>query len=634
MFRLIQAQAGLRPALLSKVRGQNVPRSGVTLQQGSFRSLNVANLPPVHEPKSTVAPPRSLDPRPDKLDAPRMDWDTKAKLNHFQDCLQEAIVLQDRHNPRAKRSSHDAAKRFEAMQRVIELFLEDGDLRRVLSSRNVFNVVSMMRYLIKGSRDARLSGSKNRDKDQRSRSAYVDEATLSLLTQQITEVINRGECNAVLNPGIVKMLISCLQEMNMDRELFGLWEYNITLQDMAPIYMSQIVLATVLPLGYSSNRFTYEQAWQIFELNKDTPDPGSTPSAFTTDPRLLSSMGQIAVSAGDYSRGLDLFESLLQSYETSSDHQSKSMVLRALCTLHLEFIRSCKDISIASHFFDKVVNNDLPYRPLLKVDCVASLLTNISAQNNLDLLKHVWMKTITYYQSEEAKVHNAQALYSRYSVVNNAFFKAFFAMYPQLNDESSAELRDILSLYQENRKLDEYMVNNVISNYSWNDKRVYDQLVMMYDSFGIDRTQVSYRIALKKLGSIPEASCADIVASWNQSLRQLDADRIKYIPVADWAALRDSTIFAAAPTQERTDLYLALLHAYRNYQQDNSAVKRFIGNWIKSPDYFPLIAGVVDGKVPPVPVEKIALTNLKENVDFNSVANEIIKRKKSKDQSR
>ncbi|CAN3364212.1 RNA-binding protein Rmd9p, mitochondrial [Diutina catenulata] len=633
MFRLIQAQAGFRP-VLTKVRGQALPRtSGITLNnlRGNHSAPAPAQVSPSVDNSKNRVDQLVKQAKKDPLFREAVDQETRAKKNHFLSVLNEAqnfVTANERSGPGARRPSpKQMATQFGVMHDVLMMFFDDAQLRASLSYQQIYQVTQLMRMFIKQNREARLSGQKNRDRDQRSRSAYYDENQLQYIVSQYLDVIASGELNGRLNPRIVQLAFACMKDSRMSKEMIGLWEQNITNDELAPIYMSQLVLATVLPVGYHEGRFTYPQVSQIYELNKQQPGRD-------TDPKLLSSMGQIAVAAGDYSRGLDAFEQLLSQYESAETRQKWS-VLQCLCTIHLEFVRSCTDISIAKHFFDKIIHNDLPYRPLLKVDAVAGLMQNIAATGDMEMLKEVWITTLTHYHSEQQSAKGKpSALHSRFSALNSSFFRSFFMLYPQLTPAAHQELRAVLELYQNAGQgaVDETFLNNLISNLTWSDKSVFDQLVMYYDAYQVPRTQVSYRITLKKMGSIADASLSDIVAVWHQSLAHLDADGVNYIPVADWAALRDATIFANPKSEARTNLYLAIMVAYRNYHQDTTAVKRFVGNWIKSPQEYSRIAAAIRGKVPEVPefVAKTDFATLQPRVDFDKAASEIISKEEKR----
>jgi hypothetical protein len=290
-------------------------------------------------------------------------------------------------------------------------------------------------------------------------------------------------------------------------------------------------------------------------------------------------MGKIAIAAGDYSRGLDSLESILQLYENAQQLHNKSKILASLSDLHLSFIGSCKDIKISKHFFDKVVHYDLPYRVKLKVPHIQSLLENCYEQNEpMDNILYFWRASIAHYNTENVLVLN-----SRYAILNNALFSIFFKKYPELNEDSFNKLREIIAMYAESKPIDEVFLNTIVGNYSWDSKEVLEQIIENYDVYNVKRTPVSYRVCLKKTGLLESYSNEEILQKWNASLQHLDLNKFTYIPVADWAALRDATILSKYK-DARKEFYLSVLDKYKDYIQDHRSCIRFVRYWIKRKD--------------------------------------------------
>ena len=393
------------------------------------------------------------------------------------------------------------------------------------------------------------------------------------------ELITNGEFKAILNAPTLLFLFYLMKQFQLYPEMIHLWENGVNDQETGQVYLDEKILAVILPVTFEQNRFTYEEILHIYELNTEKLDK--------VGHELLTSMGKIAIAAGDYSRGLDSLESILQLYEKAQQLHYKNKILASLSDLHLSFIGTCKDIKISKHFFDKVVHYDLPYRVKLKVPHIQSLLEICYEQNEpMDNILYFWRASIAHYNTEQQLVLN-----SRYAILNNALFTIFFKKYPELNEESFSKLREIIAMYAESKPIDEVFLNTIIGNYSWDSKEVLEQIIENYDVYNVKRTPVSYRVCLKKTGLLESYSNEEILQKWNASLKHLDENKFTYIPVADWAALRDATILSHFK-DARKEFYLSVLDKYKDYIQDHRSCIRFVRYWIKRKDVAADIARV------------------------------------------
>jgi len=506
-----------------------------------------------------------------------------AKLNRFE----ELLVTANQVNPLHNNSLHK--QYFETIKYLFNMIKDDA-VKDYVSRNNVFQYANLLNNSVYQNRTSRLSGSRNRDSDQYQNNTLNNDVMLKTAILDLADNIVSGHFKAILDAPTLRVLLLAMFQFKMYPEMISLWEAGVNDDEVSAIYLKQTILSVILPVTYDEKRFDYEQVLQIYELNtKDTP---------TVNFELLGTMGKIAIRAGDYTRGLDCLETLLHVYELNAKANRK-LVLRSLSELHLTFIGSCKDINIARHFFDKVVEGDLPYQVLLKAPHVQSLLENcVEVDEPVDTILYFWKATVGHYNAEQSDKSN---LNSRYAILNNSFFSVFFRLYPHLTQESYAKLKEVIAIYATIKPIDEFFLNTVISNYTWNDKVVFEQLIENYSIHNVARSPVSYRVILKKIGDIQEFDNAEILARWNESLAHLDASNYTYIPIADWAALRDATIMSPFRDQ-REQFYLKVLDAYKNYHQDERACLRFAKYWLNRSDY----------------IEQVSRVSLEEKPQFNS----------------
>lgn len=508
----------------------------------------------------------------DPLVREALDAETKNKLNYFKEQIDLAHRYRSIHD-------HDSERAFASTLDNLSRALEDESLRDTFVSRDLFLYAQVLNSGVYNNRTNRLSGAKNRDSDQYQNQNLHDEVILKQAVLHLGELITNGEFKAILNAPTLLFLFYLMKQFQLYPEMIHLWENGVNDQETGQVYLDEKILAVILPVTFEQKRFTYEEILHIYELNTEKLDK--------VGHELLTSMGKIAIAAGDYSRGLDSLESILQLYENAQQLHYKNKILASLSDLHLSFIGTCKDIKISKHFFDKVVHYDLPYRVKLKVPHIQSLLENCYEQNEpMDNILYFWRASVAHYNTEQLLVLN-----SRYAILNNALFTIFFKKYPELNEESFSKLREIIAMYAESKPIDEVFLNTIIGNYSWDSKEVLEQLIENYDVYNVKRTPVSYRVCLKKTGLLESYSNEEILQKWNASLQHLDENKFTYIPIADWAALRDATILSHFQ-DARKEFYLSVLDKYKDYIQDHRSCIRFVRYWIKRKDVAADIARV------------------------------------------
>lgn len=620
MFRLISAntQQTLRPAILLKVRNN---KPNISLPSSS---LQVNPPPPATQynltcqftrQNSSASSHGTKNSRVDSLvgKAQRdpilreaLDSETNVKLNYFKEQLSLAFQYRTARD-------RDSQRAFVATVENLFKAFEDESLRASYSSKDLYNYTQILNFSVFHNRTNRLSSSRNRDSDQYQNENLHDEVLIKSAVLNLSETIINGEFNKILNANILLYLFFSMKQFQLYPEMLNLWENGVNDNEAGKLYLNEKILAVILPIAYEQKRFSYEEILHIYELN--------TKELSTVLHELLCSIGKIAISSGDYSRGLDALEALLQLYE--SKKQSTQHVLNSLGELHLNFIGSCKDIKISKHFFDKVVQYDLPYYVCLKVPYIQSLLQNCFELNEpLDNIIYFWKSTITHYTNEKSSA----SLNSRYSILNNTFFTIFFKIYPSLNAESFNKLKEVIALYADIKPVDEVFLNTIIGNYSWGDKNVLEQLIENYSIYDVKRTPVSYRICLKKTGELLEYTNGDILSKWNASLQHLDENGFNYIPIADWAALRDATILSENGL-DRKDFYLAVANKYKDYIQDQRSCIRFVKYWLKKREHLESFSKLTYGE--PSDFSSIDIVvpeyrHLKANINYQKISSKII----------
>lgn len=582
MFRLLapSGQAVWRPALLQHVRNQ---KNNLAFQNASSSTGPSASLPTgavstqfcrtnltaadvsevVSEGKSPVvarAQKYFKKNRQEPFVREALLPETEQKLAYFKEQLTLTRRFQ---NPK----NRDAEKAFVAGLENISRVLEDPLLRGALRSQDLYTYNQMLNFGTNFNRAKRLSGSRNRDSDLYLSQNLHTEVVLKLSVVKMSKLIADGEFESILNPAILLHVLYLMNLFLLVPEMIYLWEKGVSQDQGNEVYLNQRILAVMLPIAFEQKRFSYEEVSFIYKENVEKLD--------IIAHEVLASMGKIAVAAKDYTRALDSLDALVKIYETSSDAE-KRKVLFSLSDLHLTFIGTCKSIETAKHFFEKVVNHEMLYEVKLKAPHVQSLLENCYEQGeSMESILHIWRGTIKYYNQDRR-----HSLNSLYAVVNNTLFQIFFRKFPELNEESHEQLRQIIAIYSEVKPVDEIFLNAVIGNYSWNNKEVLEQLIENYEVYDIDRTPVPFRVCLKKTGEVAAYTNEEILQKWNESLRNLDEKGFTYIPVADWAALRDATILS--PMQAtRKEFYLAVVDKYKDYIQDHRSCIRFVRYWAK-----------------------------------------------------
>lgn len=500
--------------------------------------------------------------------------------------------------------------------------LEDRELRNEFSRYDIKQYATILLAALLGLRLRRLNAPRNRDKDQRD-SLLADDLVYRNAATTLLQVLQDGSFDDRLLVGTVRSTILLLLDFGMLDELIQLWETGVANEKVCKVYLDPEILGIVLPIAHKAARFLYQDILKIHGLNS-LPNPDFNIS-------LTCAVGKIAVLEGDYERGLDAMEELFSVYTNLASSNNlflQNSVLRHLRDLHLTFVGSCKDINVATHFFDKITSGKLPYEVQLRVTHVTQLLRNcVDAKQPFSVIEKFWRSTLAYYVSDTAV---AGPMNLRYLILNNMFFKIFFEMHPKLEQESVQALKQTIATCAEIKEIDETFLNNIISNYTWMDKQVYDEIINNYDVYNVERTPVLFRVILKSAGSVAGFTPQDILHRWNLLLQFLDAQGYTYIPVADWLALRDATVHSEYE-QERLAIYYEILKRYCNYMQNATACILFAAKFSYDANKFAQVGRISVEENPDfgcdLQVDVPEFLNLSQNVDYRELTHTFVMNK-------
>ena len=604
MFRLLASNTGslLRPVLLRNVRPTlKLSNASMDLEK-SFQFRNnsglAASVPPTA--KADVFVPKADPVFPEKVD-PRA---SRSKARRFEELLSNAVG----ETIKSRRNTQD--QHLGTVRLLTDMFRDDA-VRLQMSGDDVYKYTNLLNEAVYSNRFSRLNDSRNRDSDQYTNHTLANDIWLKNAILELADTLANGALQRLVTPQILRKLLFAMLQLQVNAEMIKFWEHGVNDPRHSAKYLKQSVLAVVLPLTYAEKRFSYDQVIKLYEVNtKGQP--------YVTH-YLLAAIGKVAIQEGDYLRALDCLEQVLAYLESGSDKPAN--VHRTLAELHAAFIGECKDIKIARHFFNKTVENLLPYKVVLKAPHVQKLMDHCYEANEpFDTVVEFWKQALTNYARDNL------AFNARYSIVNKALFLIFFKMYPELTEEAYMKLKEVILIYANIKPVDDFFLNNIVLNYTWGDKVVFEQLVQNYAVYNVTQTPILYRVILKKMGELKDLTNREILLQWEATLRFLDGAGYKYIPIADWASLREATILSPY-SDSRAEFYLAVLHAYRNYHQDDKAVHRFVKHWMSKPqalqiarisnEHAPKFDSDVDVVVPD-------FVHLRENVDYDAVASNIV----------
>lgn len=604
MFRLIAsgAQQGLRPSLILKVKPpttttttSTTSKFTSTTQHFPFENNNLLGYQ-VRNNSSQAGV--ASEP---KISLPETDV-YQQKLLKYNIKKHEPYHL--KFNPKTKNQrNNDSASSF-SIDEFLQL-LQDETFRNQLNEKHLFVYASNLYSGTINLRRARLNKSKNRDKDQRS--AFREDMTLQSAVLNLTEIISTGELNSVLSARTLFKVFGTLLQFKLNDEIVNLWETGVN-SDVGKLYLAHEVLSIVIQVGHETRRFNYDEIKQIYEM--------SVKEDKTVHPYLSDRMGQVAVMEGDYVTALDALESLMNLYEQNPNEKS---VLGALAQIHLSFIGHSKDLAIAERFFEKGLQKEgLPYSVIMKAPYMTSFLSNcIAGGYSMEEVIDFWRRISKHYLEQDFDLISSQ------STLHAGFFKSFFEKYP----EPSKEAIDLLNLAIESApKVNEVLLNTLISNLPWADKEIFNKFLNLYQEKNVTKSIVSHRIILKQSKQI-EYTNEEILQLWNELLGKLDEAGYTYIANADWSALRASTMFSGKFSYQRTGLYLSVLGKYKDYMQNNFAAIQFLRNWVRDANAYRLISKITLEENPQfdgaIKVDIPEFDSLRPNINYREVTKQV-----------
>ncbi|CAI5758154.1 unnamed protein product [Candida verbasci] len=598
MFRIIShnaTQQGLKPSLISKIKNISLASSSQTtattpasqptpLYQFNRQNSNIASsIPQINNQIKDGESPIKHHYKPHRISTyTNKEWNKTIKNER---------VVEDEY-----------IKSFLKLLDKEPALVKKEDLYHY--SNNLFTTALNLRR-------NRLSGSRNRDKDDFR--GDKDDILVQKALLHLTEVIADGKLNHILSPHSLFKIFSTLLQYSLDNEIINLWEQGVSLPDekIGKYYLSHQVLSVVIQVAYKSKKFQYDEIKSIYDMSTNESDQ--------IHPFLIDQMGQIAISEGDYNRGLDAIETLMNSYEKTPGF---TPILGGLAQLHLSFIGNCKDLSISKRFFEKALNSTqgLPYLVTLKAPYMVQFLKNCEEQgDSFDEILNLWTRIAKDYYDNE------KDMTAKIASVNNAFFKIFFKRFPEINDEALEQLKII---FQKTPKIDQVFLNTLISQFSYHDKELFEDILTSYDRFDVPKSLVTERIVLKKAGEI-DFSVEEILNKWNNVLKTLDSEGMTYIANADWSAIRQATVLSETQkSSERDGLYYSIVKAYKNYMQNDDAALKSLRMWIKIPDIYKVMSTITSEEDPiienEVQIIKPQFKNLRENINYRAVTKKIV----------
>jgi len=394
---------------------------------------------------------------------------------------------------------------------------------------------------------ARLS--KKPDYDSRSFHTEMDNFIRTSVREIISDILENKI--SITEVGAMHLLTS-LKEMKLDQETIGVWTAAMNNEFLKDLFLMPRVVGIVLPLMYEAGS-PFEDLNALFQESKK-----STP---TLHQNLAIGMIRTCLAANENSQALELFTELCS--------KANQATIPYLIEAHLTFIGDCKDITIASSFFEKAINREMPYKLNLQVNAVKTYLTNIWETNgNFNKIVEDWTKANKFYGRN---IHHGIS-----SSLNNVFFEIFFNKYKDDQNSGLIHLKEIISTYNEIKPIDEPFFNIIISKCGvWKDKTTVDSLYQAYDIYHVKKTQVSRRIYLKALGSVPSTE-EEILNSWYDLLKFSDSEGSNFIANADWAAIRDATV--NSQVDPKPLLYSQVFKKYGGYCRDYSQFRKIKQN--------------------------------------------------------
>lgn len=458
--------------------------------------------------------------RPPAL-APDSPW--YPQVAAFEECVSQTLYMSQ--TPRRKnikhRSEHPNSNAnplfWDSIGRAMGLY-HDLLATPELNSDRVSKLVHLLHNGLRANRNQLTRMNKKPDYDSQS---FHKEMTnyLCKSLREIADDVLSGKVE--LNEYGAMHLITAFKELLLFEEAVQIWKSAINGSNAytANIFLNPRVVGVILPILYD-NGVSYPEIQQLYEKSS------SMINYF--HPNLSVGMIRASLSANENEMALQLFQKLCQ--------ESTEMKYGYLIETHLSFIGECKDLNVAQTFFDKALNDEMPYKIDLQVSYVKSFLRNIWNQTrDFNHIYQIWYKSSLHY--------GRNVNHGISSSLNDTFFDIFFENFAHAKDQGFITLQNIIGTYKNIKSIDEPFFNIILAKCTiWHDRNILEYIDNSYELFHIPKTIVAYRILLKSMGSVDDTTNDEILQRWIDLIRKSDEIGQKFIANADWAALRDATV--------------------------------------------------------------------------------------------
>ncbi|EDO19443.1 hypothetical protein Kpol_1002p91 [Vanderwaltozyma polyspora DSM 70294] len=458
------------------------------------------------------------------------------KIIDFENCVSSTLFMSQ--TPRRKynyanSNIHNGPSIDNSFWNSIQLAMKlytDLILTSDLNSDRVSKLVHLLHNGLRTNRNQLTKMNKKPDYDSKSFhkeiTNYLCKSLRVIANDVLLDKINLNEYGAM-------HLITAFKELLLFDECISIWQNSINSKNnyTSNIFLNPRVVGVILPILYDHG-IPYDQIQLLYEKSS------SMINYF--HPNLSVGMIRASLSSGNIPMALSLFEKLSQ--------ESTEMKFGYLIETHLSFIGECKDLEVAQLFFDKALNNEMPYKIDLQVSYVKSFLNNIwSQKKDFNHVYQIWYISSLHYGKN---VNHGIS-----SSLNDTFFNIFFEHFKSNKLDGFNHLKSIIITYNNIKPIDEPFFNIILTKCSiWHDSNIIEFIDNSYDYYKIEKTIVSYRILLKSMGSIDNVENNIILSRWLDLVIKSDHIGQRFIANADWAALRDATITWAQDLSNKSNL--------------------------------------------------------------------------------
>ncbi|AAS53343.1 AFL029Wp [Eremothecium gossypii ATCC 10895] len=392
-------------------------------------------------------------------------------------------------------------------------------LSQELTQARVSRLLSLLHLALKINRSNMTGLNKKPDYDSQSFHKTMTNYLYASFKEISQDVLN-GQVT-VAHVGAFHLLES-FRELLLAEEAVLLWRTATASEKpglVAP-FMHPDPVGIMLPLLHEGG-MTFEEVSALYEKCKK----GQNPTALHC---LTLGMIKVCLSAGANAEAVGLFQEICSL-------PGNSVSKATLTGIHLAFIGECKDLQLATVFFNRALSGETPYKMNIHVSSVKQLLQNIWDQTeDFEQVFDVWRRASNYYVGL-----SSQGIFSS---LNSKFFEIFFQKYRNDKVAGMQHLMEIITGYNEIRSVDEPFLNIILTKcVVWKDLEIIENIEESYQIYQLSKSIVSCRILLKAMGCV-EVSNEQIYSRWLRLVQKADQIGQTYIANADWAALRDATV--------------------------------------------------------------------------------------------